>query len=154
MKKEALKIDSKKVFILLIFLVAGVLFFALGEYISNSKSAEDDSFHDDAYTVKLEERLCRILEDMEGVESVTVMITLDGTEENQYVSPNSAEASSLLSSVGTGEKESLLKSKTLPKVRGVSVVCRGAKHDKIREKITNLIASTLNLNKNQIYVTE
>ena len=154
MKKGKLPLESKKITILFVFLIGGVLFLLLGEYISNSKSVEKDAFDDEAYTAKLEERLCRILEEMEGVDKVSVMITLEGTEEAQYVTESGAMGTSLLVSGGTGQKEPILKAKTLPKVRGVSVVCRGAGDDKLKAKIIHLVASTLNLNTNQIYVTE
>ncbi len=161
MKNLLSLIDSKKIKILALCLTFGIIFLLLSEYSSNEKKdINTDRFDAEIYTKQLEERLSSILQGREGVDHVKVMISLDGTEEYCYATENVIEASGTVNSLITlregesGTKEPILTQKNEPKIRGVSVVCRGAENIKTRAKIIQLVASTLNLNQNQIFVTE
>ena len=98
---------------------------------------------------------------MEGVESARVMITLETGSRYQIsgIKGTAADPAAYVNSFsywdgyGNGEKPTVMAIEA-PKIKGVSVVCAGAENIQIRERIINLIASTLNLTKNKIYVTE
>lgn len=153
---------KKNLPILAILFLLGIIFLALGEYDSN-KGTESIGveFDERAYTENLETRLCSILEKMDGVDDVSVMITLEGSSRYQFAKQeNSAYQGSayvssfLMQENAAGSKEPILIEVGAPTIKGVSVVCRGAENFRTREKIIGLISSTLNLTKNKIYVTE
>lgn len=108
---------------------------------------------------ELEERLTKLISQIDGVSSPQVMVTLDGTSETVYAEEsktssasgeNSSEMSLALSGSG---KEALETGKILPKVRGVAVVCGGAEDILIREKVVNVAAKVLDIKISQVYVT-
>ncbi len=138
MEKKAFR---KKLPLLVILFLVGIIFLAIGEYHSIREEGEFPAFSQDSYTNDLENRLCEMLSTMEGVSDVKVMVTLEGTSHS------------------SGDMQSAFSEEPVywidaPKIRGVSVVCRGANNAKTKEKILDLIAGTLNLNKNKIYVTQ
>jgi len=146
--------------ILAILFILGIIFLFLSEYDSNKTSIRMN-FDPDRYTADLEQRLSGMLEKMDGVEDVKVMITLESSSAYQFIRrestgiSNDSYVSSLLSSEHSdGEQEPIRVEVVAPKIKGVSVVCKGAKNIQIRERIINLIAGTLDLTKNKIYVTE
>lgn len=108
---------------------------------------------------ELEQRLCEVISQIDGVSSPTVMVTLDRTSEHVYAEEtktqsgsggNSSESSLALSGSG---KEALETSVILPRVRGVAVVCGGADNVLIREKVVNTAAKVLDIKVSQVYVT-
>ena len=160
-KKHFLK---KNLPFLTVLFILGIIFLYVSEYDSNKgKETFGVNFDEKAYVEDLEQRVAAMLEEMEGVEQAHVMITLEGSTRYQFEHGgsnaldrgSSAYVGSLIAETGTGGSESpLLLEVESPKIKGVSVVCRGAKNIQTREKIIGLIASTLNLTKNKIYVTE
>ena len=135
--------DKKKLLpILGILFLVGIIFLFLGEYHSNKGEGERPAFDEKAYTENLELRLGQMLEQMQGVSEVNVMITLEDTGEILVEDGDALQAGTLLMQVAS------------PQIRGVSIVCQGAADPKTHERILNLVAGTLNLNKNKIYVTE
>ncbi len=152
------KFFKKNIPLLAILFALGIIFLCIAEYDSNKKTQNGGiSFDAKTYTEDLEQRLCAIIEKMDGVEDVQVMITLENSSSYQFgIAPNdSAYVSSILTQEGfTTSKEPILIEVVAPKIKGVSVVCKGAENIQIRERVINLIAGTLNLTKNKIYVTE
>ena len=159
--------ENKRVFLkknlplLAVLFILGIIFLYIAEYDSNKRTDSSGvNFDEKAYTEQLEARLCSMLEKMDGVEDVQVMITLESISGYQFTDRQSGlpEDSTL---VGSFLQDSSAVSKNpiqitvgSPKIKGVSVVCSGAKNVLIRGRIINLISSTLNLTKNKIYVTE
>lgn len=161
MKQSKKSFLQKNLPLLAILFVLGIIFLYLSEYDSNKRNGNSSfDFDSKSYTEDLEERLCAMLEKMDGVEDVSVMITLEtssryqitGSKGNPYDSNTYVNAFSLQSDSADGEP-AVMEIKA-PKIKGVSVVCIGAENIRIRERIINLISSTLNLTKNRIYVTE
>ena len=162
MAKASFQFIRKNIPLIGILFLSGIIFLTLSEYDFNkSEESVGAGFDESAYTRDLEERLSAMLEEMDGVENVRVMITLDSGSRYQYAKEESTSlqgstyASSILTQDrGSGTKEPILIQVEAPKIKGVSVVCRGAGNSLIREKIIGLISGTLNLTKNKIYVTE
>jgi len=154
--KEWNGIERKKVITIGICLLLGIIFLLCSEYSGTNGKEEGSAFDSGTYRLELEGQLKAILEEMDGVNNVSVMITLDGGEEYRYASQSSTEAGSqsLIYLQNGTQKEPILSSVGAPQIKGVSVVCKGAADAKIRLRITRLISSTLNLSENQIYVTE
>ena len=152
---------KKNIPILTVLFVLGIIFLAMAEYDSNKgKENVGVNFDEQAYTENLESRLEGMLEKMEGVADAVVMITLESSTHYQFARQDNSSlqgstyAGSFLMQESDGSKEPILIEVGAPKIKGVSVVCRGAGNIRIREKIINLISGTLNLTKNKIYVTE
>ncbi len=149
---------KKNLPLLTILFLLGIIFLTLGEYDSNKgKENLGVEFDEQAYTQNLEQRLSAMLEKMDGVENVSVMITLEGSSRYQFAKQEQGSTfvnSFLMQENTNGSKEPILIEVDTPKIKGVSVVCRGAENIQTREKIIGLISGTLNLTANKIYVTQ
>ncbi|MBE6713251.1 MAG: hypothetical protein E7580_07005 [Ruminococcaceae bacterium] len=162
MEKSKTNFFKKNIPIIAILFILGIIFLGMSEYDFNKNDEKSGvDFDERAYTKDLEDRLSAMLEEMEGVENVRVMITLDSSSRYRFAQQESATlqgstyvSSYLTQDLGSGSKEPILIEVGSPKIKGVSVVCRGAENILIREKIIGLISGTLNLTKNKIYVTE
>ncbi len=154
-------IGSKKTaLILAIFFVLGIIFLVGSEYISTKReTAASVVFDENAYTENLEARLSEMIRTVCGSDEVKVMITLEGSAvycyaQEQTESEYAREKSLLLQQDKNGAKTPILTEISAPKIKGVSVVCKGGKDSEMRKEIINLIAGTLHLSTNRIYVTE
>ena len=112
---------------------------------------------------KLEERLCDLISEIEGVSDIRVMVTLDMTsgavyEKNESYSRSGTESGNLSENTATevvlAGSEPLQVSTIQPKVRGVAIVCGGGDDPIIREKVANTAAKALNIGISRVYVTE
>ena len=116
----------------------------------------------------LEQRLEKLLEKMDGVGSVSVMVTLDRTSQTLYEKDEKSQSDLRTTSDGGTEntaretevvlagsaKEPLRTGAVQPKVRGAAVVCSGASDPVIREKVTYTVAKALNIGISKVYVTD
>ncbi len=116
---------------------------------------------------ELEQRLEKLISQIDGVGGVTVMVTLESTstrvfaEETQSESnsSDSADSSSKSSSSSTeivlagSGKEPLETARICPKIRGVAVVCAGAADPVVKEKIANTVSGVLNVGISRVSVT-
>ena len=137
----------------------GVLFLVFSEYHSNKEEpASVCGFDESAYKEELEGRLKEMIGAVSGDENAHVLITLESTALYCYAEGEtglySAEKGLLFQETASGGKAPVLKEIRAPAIKGVSVVCKGGKSDALRHEIISLIASTLHLPKNRIYVTE
>ena len=139
--KELLKSDKavKAVLfagaLLILFIAFGGLFGSKTE--KNSDISEETSAVDfTGYEQALEERLEKILSEIEGVGAVDVMVTLDTSEQNEY-----------------GKNAGMLLSVTAPRVRGVIVVCDGGDSITVKEKVMNAVSGVFGINSLHISVT-
>ncbi len=159
-----LKRKEKNILILGLCFVLGIIFLFLSEYdFGEQTDSVNESFDEAMYTQNLESRLAAIIDQMKGVSDVTVMITLEGGVSYHFANQTAKSLSESSSTVETllpmqedskGKSTPILTETKLPAIRGVSVVCAGAADVQIRKRIIGLVASTLNLNENQIFVTE
>ena len=162
MKAEKIGINKKTLPILIICFTIGIIFLILSEYSGFEKTKGEEVFDEKAYTSELETRLEAILNQMDGIEHATVMITLESGLQHDYASQITKNANKDSSSLETylemsadgGKSQPVIKTTLLPKIRGASAVCQGAANPEVQRKIIRLLASTLNLNENQIFVTE
>ena len=93
------------------------------------------------YRLQLEEQLVQLLEQVGGVEQVQVQITLE-SEGESLVDPVSAGLSATQKVVGY----------SLPRVRGVAVVCSPTPDDACRLQMTRLICSLYDVGASQVCV--
>ncbi len=118
---------------------------------------------------KLEQRLERLISEIDGVSSPCVMLTLEQTSQTVYArderssssssgdesgSSSDSDSESSVVIVGSGgSKAALTESTILPKVRGVAVICGGAENVLIKEKVVNTVAGVLDISTSRVYVT-
>lgn len=108
-----------------------------------------------SYAEELEQKLKGVISEIKGVSDVTVMLTIDGTEEKVYAA-DTAESDSKTESktVVVGSKEALLQATKYPKVRGVVVVCKGGNSAAVKEKVVNAVSTVLDIPTSKVYVTD
>ncbi len=154
-----LKNMKKNMPLLVILLSLGVIFLFFAEYHSNKEVKTDpEDFDEENYILRLEERLGSIIEKIDGVSDVNVMITLESGKRYTFLQEeqvqNGNDISTFLMKEENGTSTPILVETGAPKIKGVSVVCHGADNALIREKILRLVAGTLDLTQNKIFVTQ
>lgn len=128
-----------------------------------------------AYAEQLEEKVGRIVETIEGAGKCSVMITLEKTEEYVYfteekISTNTEEevAQDKTKQTIESDKETkagivedrnsgnevLVTTTLMPEVGGVVVICEGGGNVLVQERVTNTVATALNIPYNRVFVTK
>ena len=112
----------------------------------------------DIYAAEMEDRLCGILTEIEGVGRAKVMLTITSTEEYVYAETqktgsSQSENSYVIIDKGS-QKEALLKKINNPAISGVLIVCEGGDDPRVCEKIYLAVSTALNIPTNKIYVAE
>lgn len=160
--------NGKKI---LIFGAAAVMILLLLSTVTNGSggktaSRETTEVIEDAAKIEqsLEQRLEKLLEKIDGVGSVSVMVTLDRSSQTLYEKDEKTDLKSSEGSENTARetevvlagssKEPLRTGVVQPKVRGAAVVCSGASDPVIREKVTYTVAKALNIGISKVYVTD
>lgn len=147
--------------ILLILLCLGIIFLFLSEYHSDRGSGSFTAEGgDEAYAENLEIRLSEMIGEIHGAGKAKVMITLAGSTKYEFATETASGQKEgdvittflMQKDVGGNTTPILIKTSS-PEILGVSVVCNGAKDPQTKQKILELVAGTLNLNLNKIYVT-
>ena len=163
MKIEETKTLKKNLPLFAILFLFGIIFLIFSEYNQNTKNeSQNEIFDSEAYTENLELRLEEMIGSMEGISDVNVMVVLEGSERYLWSSKTAknldektANSASAILAQNANETDSpILLEKGAPKIRGVSVVCKGVKNSQTKQKVIGLLSGTLNLNTNQIYVSE
>ena len=115
----------------------------------------------------LEQRLEKLISEIDGAGKVSVMVTIDTSSRRVYdrneKTENSQQSSSdsLHESYGRqtevvlagSSKEPLEIATVQPKVRGAAVVCSGAADPVVKERVANTVAKALNIGISRVYVT-
>lgn len=104
----------------------------------------------EAYELHLEKQIKALCEAVEGVGDVDVMITLEGGYAASYT--EDGDGKSVLVGSGSSEK-ALFERISTPVVGGVGIVCRGGNSAAIRQTLTELVATTLGISANRVFVT-
>ncbi len=152
---------------LVFFISAALLVLAL-LFFSEEEPRERDSedFDEAAYVKNLEERTSALLSRVEGAGEVHVMITMENAYEAHYaadhvsdetktegVEDTSQKENVVLQTEKSGVKSPIVESISRPRVRGVSVVCKGGGNATVQMKIISLLSSLFDLDTNRISVT-
>ena len=131
-----------------------------------SEKAASPSAEISEYAAMLENGLKESVAQIVGSENVSVMITLESTFENVYVSDASineavtadktdrkSEKQLVLTGASGSTQTPVVVKQLPPKVKGAVIVCeRGGEKD-IKERVTALAATALNISPTKIYVT-
>lgn len=107
---------------------------------------------------KLEERLCGLISQIDGVGKVSVMVTIDRTERAVYEKNSRLDSGAQDYSEETevvlagSSKEPLRVGTVMPIVRSAAIVCDGASDPVIRERVANIASKALNIGISKVYV--
>jgi stage III sporulation protein AG len=112
----------------------------------------------DAYADILEERLLRIVSEIEGVGKAEILVTVGTTERYIYAKEGKTSGSGSQNEIviidSGGGDEALTEAVTRPEVTGVVIVCEGGDDARVAEKVVMAVKTALGIGASKIYVTE
>jgi len=128
----------------------GVILLAVGGTVGLGNTAKKtDTTEFSVYTEHLEERIRKLIESVDGIENVTVLLTLDSSTEAVYGKDGNADY--VILSNGDGE-EGVRLYEIYPRVRGVAVVCSNGDIPRVRECVIRLLSASLGIPSSDIEV--
>lgn len=150
----------KSVIVIAVAFAVGLLLVLMPQPHDTPKSTSNE-FDGEAYTRHLEKRLCDMISAVSGTGEVKVMITLESSPEQYYqrdvrhrsTSGESSESFEAEETLVFEERRPIPVKEIYPEIKGVAVVCGGAADSRIAERIISLVACTMNIPSNRIYVT-
>lgn len=108
-----------------------------------------------AYQTQLEQRLEKLISQMNGAGKTTVMVTLETGEEAVYaLDTQSGELQNQNTHVLLEDGSALTETVCQPQIRGVAVLCDGGGDVRVAARITELLTSLLDLPSNRICVEQ
>ncbi len=178
-KLKTLISGSKRNYIIMLLGIAVILCVAFTNCSSEEKTQAQPTnsqvFNYDEYSLLLEEKIEKIVENIEGAGKCSVMITLEKTEEyvfftEEKISTNTEEETAQDKVKQTIESdkeikagvvenrndgnEVLITTTIMPQVGGVVVICEGGGNVLVQERVTNAVATALNISYNKVFVTK
>ena len=129
--KEIIRGNKKLLFYFLV-LVIGLLFLLISSGLSGGESSGGGMSESD-YKEKLEDEIENLCSSVRGVGKCKVFITLKRGVQNTYKGSN------------------LIESRP-PEVLGVTVVCRGADSDAVREELSEMLSALFDIGYNRIAI--
>ena len=154
---------------LLLCAIAGVALVLLGNGDWVSQKGRTDAATADAsvdpltaYTMLIEQKIATLIGSVQGVDRVTVVVTLEGdftyvyaTDTERSERDGVLEEQTQYVTVGSGSnEETVLLTRRYPRVCGIGIVCQGGGDATVRREILSLLSATYGLPTNQIYITE
>lgn len=160
------KIKSKLlplVFVLLFFTGGAMMLFPKENTEAKDGQELVGVFDETEYEKRLENRLKSLIERIDGVGSVSVMITLEGSAVYSYAKDSKEDVSSdgdvsvdttvVLSTKSSNVKEAVVSGYTLPKIKGAAVVCEKRLSATLMERVIKTVSASLGISTDKIYVT-
>ena len=152
--------SDRWILLLILGLGLGVLLLILGgqgeKKESRSASAEETAPDPEAYAQALEERIETLCSSVKGAGQVRVTVTLKGGYRTVYATDGRTSSAGVQSStvlVGSGaSEEAIFVCYENPEIAGVGIVCQGGDNDGVRRQIVSLVAATLDIGTNKIFV--
>lgn len=159
--KEVLSDEKKRVNVLVVAGLTGLILLAFSEWIPQEDSkrpeavqpSEQSSYQD--YAAELETELQQLIGKVDGVGAVQVMVTLESGEQNAYATDSQSDAEGEYTRdhvlVGNG---GLLETVYTPKILGVAVVCEGGEKPSVQNQVSALVAALTGVGSNHITVAK
>ncbi len=131
------------------------------------------SFENETYIEAMEEKLCKLVEQISGAGKCHVMLTLEQGAQYVYASESKKvidetqskegeESTKLQQKVNSenrivvleenGVSRPLVETSREPKVKGVVVVCDGGNSSVVRERVTEVVATVLGIGSHQVCI--
>lgn len=162
--------DDKKLRIIVIIGLAGILLIFLSEILAtNEKSQKNKDMivvSEEDYKKQIEAELTDILSEISGVGKARVMVTLAGTteiifaQEENIKKEESADKYSedyqnkyVIIDSG-GSKEALVRKVMKPEINGVLIVCEGGDSPTVSEKVYKAVSTVLGISSKKICVSK
>ena len=132
--------------IVLILLAAGLITVFLSSDIGGKKeSVPEQTFDFEKYENALEKRLEEKINKIKGVSGTDVMVLLDRSYSEDYITDKSGKTV-------ISDKSALSAGEVAPRVRGAAVICEGGDDPLLQREIINMLSALLDLSTNKIYV--
>ena len=166
------KIKNPKLFILIFALI--IVVFAYFKISSSNKSVENTYGQVFYYTNSLdyanalEKKIINVVSKIDGAGSVTAMLTLESSLEIVYAESTNEKNNSTVTGGSTttstnsssetiiiknnGDNSPLVVKEILPKIKGVVIVCEGAKDVKLKMEIIQAVKALLGIPSDNIQV--
>lgn len=149
-KEEALSFIKNKTNLMVIgVIIIGIIFMTAFSGAGGEKKEADIKTTD---TDILEEKLCRILSDIEGAGDVSVMITYEGTGEKNIAYEKSQRENSYDEKAVMSGGEPMILNEEYPEVRGVIVTAQGADNASVRRAISECVSAILDVDAHRICI--
>jgi len=162
--------------ILVISGLAGMLILALSSMFSSDDSSESPlpsaAMTSYEYCEWLEEKIAQTVDEITGEEGAEVLVTLETGVEYIYATEQKKDNSNtgqsdggkfsesgstaetyITVTDGDGNEAAVVLTELTPKIRGVSVVCRGGQKAEVVNAVTAALATALNISSENISVT-
>lgn len=164
--QAAWKDDKKRINLLLVSGLAGMLLLCMSEWLpagqgaQNAAQSSQQSQTAAEYEQQLENRLAALIRAMDGAGETIVMVTLDCGEETTYAADTRTEKtsedtrSSAASQRTLAGAQPVVQSVQAPQVRGVAVLCQGGGNAGTQRRITELVSALTGVGASHITVNK
>ena len=164
--QAAWKDDKKRINLLLVSGLAGMLLLCMSEWLpagqstQNAAQSSQQSQTAAEYEQQLETRLAALIRAMDGAGETVVMVTLDCGEETTYAADTRTEKtsedtrSSVASQRTLAGAQPVVQSVQAPQVRGVAVLCQGGGNVGTQRRITELVSALTGVGASHITVNK
>lgn len=166
--QAAWKDDKKRINLLLVSGLAGMLLLCMSEWLPGGQSTQNAAQSSQQsqtaaeYEQQLETRLAALIRAMDGAGETVVMVTLDCGEETTYAADTRTEKTSEdTRSSAASQRTHLLagaqpvvQSVQTPQVRGVAVLCQGGGNAGTQRRITELVSALTGVGASHITVNK
>ena len=154
----------KTVFVAVLCFIVVLIFASSFKTKTVKKSVSSTNYSSKAieYCKQQENRLEQVLESVKGISNVKVFVMVDESPEIRYVQDKTENSSGTNSSTESATvivkngsvSEPIVVIETLPKIKGVLVIAKGAGNIKTKSMLTNIISSVLCINISNVEVLE
>ncbi len=158
---------DKKLRLLVILGLIGILLIALSEWLPRRPRAETEQPTDGTVSVAqveaaLEERITALIGQVDGVGDCRVMVTLESGSRFVYAADrtyndtaenNSGSEKTLLVETDSGPV-GLLVTEIQPSVKGVAIVCDGGGDPAVCRQVTGLVSAAFNISSGRVCVAK
>jgi hypothetical protein len=151
-------LKSKKIFLLLVLALLGIIFIFFGNRAPDDESVKGgiEELDPSQYSQMLEERVEELCNRVEGVSGAYAVVTLKGGYQAIYAIDSQSGSTTTKNQtvvIGSGSKEqAILQGYCYPEIAGIGIVCRGGDSYEVKNKIVSLVSSAFNLSANKIFV--
>lgn len=169
LKLKALFKSEKRVRILALLGVLGILLLCLSEFLPHTRTAQKEDtaktqIDVNDFCAQTEKKLSELIAQVEGAGRVQVMLTIESSDEKIYAADEKSNAKTdgdaeqksydsqyVLVDGASGDTGMLLKTNA-PKVKGVIIVCDGGENPAVANQITNAVSAALGVGANRVSV--
>ncbi len=135
--KKALSADKSRTVFIIIALIAIIVIFFSSQFKEDNTKKLDSQFSTEQYKTTLEQQVYNMVTQVEGVGEVQVMLTLQNSYEYVYLDDGKT-----------------LQKINEPTIRGVVVVCEGGESAVVKEEISSLLTTVLDIPSTKVCISK